>query len=399
MERDLTLLKGEIAPFMEEIIAFRREMHRRPELGREEFETARRITETLDRWGIPWARYGTAVVGLVEGSRPGGCVALRADMDALPLEEESGVDFPSENPGKMHACGHDGHTAILLGTARWFSLNRDRFSGSVKLLFQPDEEGEGGAEPMIEAGVLENPFVDRIFGLHVMPYLSPGQIELRKGALNGSSTALFFTLKGRSGHGAYPESGIDAILIAGHVITALQSVVSRRISPLDSAVVSIGTIAGGRAGNIIAEEVTMRGTMRTADNGQRDRLVGILRELVENTARAHGGEGRLEVKYGYAALINEDAAVDLAARVGETLLGKENIRWKEKPSLGVEDFSFFLQKRPGCFYHLGCGPGGGGDFAPLHSPRFVMNEDCLPLGVALQTGITLTALDELAEEQ
>ncbi len=398
MERDLTLLKGEIAPFLEEIIDLRRQLHRCPELGWEEETTASLITKKLDEWGISWQRHDTAVVGLVEGDAPGGCVGLRADIDALPLEEETGLSFRSGEPGKMHACGHDGHTAILLGTARWLSLHRDRFAGSVKLLFQPAEEADGGAEPMVRQGVLENPRVDRVFGLHVMPYMPPGQIELKKGALNGSSTTIEIKVKGKGGHGAYPESGTDAIMIAGHVITALQSIVSRTVSPLDSAVVSIGTIQGGQAGNIIADEVRMKGTIRTTDNGQRDRILERIRSLVENTARAHGGEGIVEYRYGYVALINEEKSVDLTVRVGEALLGKENINWKEKPSLGVEDFSFFLLERPGCFYHLGCGPDGGGDFEPLHSSRFVLNEKCLSIGIAMQLGISLTALDELKEE-
>lgn len=397
-QNDLSKIEEEVKDGLEEIILLRRELHRKPELGWEEKETADRIAQILEREKIPYARHKTALTALIEGKKPGGCVAFRADMDALPIQETSDLPYSSEREGIMHACGHDAHTAILLGAGLWFARNRNRFSGAVKLLFQPAEETDGGAEPMIGWGALENPRVDRIFGLHVMPYLPPGHVEMKKGVLNGSSTRFTLTVRGKSGHGAYPESGVDAIMIAGHIITAVQSLVSRRVSPLDSAVVSIGTVRGGKAANIIADEVKMEGTMRTVSNRRRDELVKELETIALGTASALGGKAELDYRHGYAALVNADDEVDLASRVARTYLGEAWVHWKEKPSMGAEDFSFFLMEKPGCFYHLGCGPAdvlAGGEFAPLHSGRFLLNEDCLLKGIVMQIGIGLDALEEL----
>ena len=279
------------------LVETRRHLHARPELGRQEFETANFIESTLRELGIRSKRLDTAVVGHVVGTGPGreGCVAFRADIDALPVTEPAGLPFQSLRPGLMHACGHDAHTAILLGVASFFARHRTDFSGTVKLLFQPDEEGEGGADIMVRAGLLEDPHAERVFGLHVQPYLEVGEIETRKGPLNGSSTSLGITVRGSSSHGAYPEKGIDAILLAAHVVLALNELVSRYVSPLDSAVLTIGTINGGSRSNIIAGEVSMKATLRSADDGLRDSLIARARAIVEGIPAAFGGSGSLEV--------------------------------------------------------------------------------------------------------
>ncbi len=393
MESSLILAEAQSIESL--LIETRRHLHARPELGRSEFETADYIEATLQGLGIPTRRLDTAVLGQVAGTGPGrgGCVALRADIDALPVHEPAGLPFQSLKPGLMHACGHDAHTAILLGVATLLSRHRADFSGTVKLLFQPDEEDEGGAELMVKAGLLEEPRAEKVFGLHVQPYLDVGEIETKKGALNGSSTELRIDVAGVGAHGAYPEKGIDAILIAAHLVLALNELVARYVSPLDSAVLTIGSIKGGARPNIIADEVSMKATLRSTDDALRDRLIDRARALVEGIPASFGGRGSLEVKPGYASLVNCDAEVDLVAQVSEAILGPGALRWKDKPSLGVEDFSFFIQDRPGAFYHLGCGSGPKEKRAALHSPDFLLDEACLPLGVALQAAIALKCLE------
>ncbi len=385
-------IKAETLSMRQWLVDIRRDLHRNPEPGLEEFRTAGEIERRLAELGIESTRAGTAVVGLLWGGMEGKTAALRADIDALPVNEETGLDFASVRGGFMHACGHDAHTAILLGAARWFSAHRKSIAGNVKFLFQPAEETSGGAQTMIAQGCLENPRVDAIFGLHVMPYLPVGKIEIKYGALNGCSTTLAITIRGKGGHGAYPESGVDAILIAAAVISALNTLVSRCVSPLDSAVLSIGTIAGGTRSNIIADEVKMSATLRSTDDRVRDLLVDKTRAMVEGISASYGGSACLEVSYGYAALVNHEEGVDMVSAAAQDVLGKDSVVWKEKPSMGVEDFSFFLKERMGAFYHLGCGGGIPGESAPLHSGKFLLEEDCLPLGVAMQVRTVLEFL-------
>ncbi|HRW25042.1 MAG TPA: M20 family metallopeptidase, partial [Spirochaetia bacterium] len=379
--KNLRIDAWDIRPWLVET---RRTLHRRPELGLEEERTADFIEARLEEMGVERERRGTAVVGIVRGARPGRTVALRADIDALPIREETGAEYASEVDGVMHACGHDAHTTILLGAARWFAERRSELAGNVKLLFQPAEETVGGAATMIAEGCLEDPRVDYVLGLHVMPYLPVGRVETRKGALNGSSTDLRVVVRGLGCHAAYPERGVDAVMIAAQVVTALHTLVSRSVSPLESAVLTIGAIQGGTASNVVADEVTMRATLRTASDEVRDLLVDKARAIVEGVPAALGGSGSLGVAYGYAALVNDPDVVDVVAAAAEDILCPGNLEWKERPSMGVEDFSFFCKERPGAFYHLGCGNAGRGISAPLHSSTFDIDEDCLPLGVAMQ---------------
>jgi len=374
------------------LVETRRHIHMNPELGLEERQTADFIQATLSSLGIESERKGTAVVGLVRGKLPGGVVALRADIDALPLDEANEVEYKSRRPGAMHACGHDAHATILLGAARFFAERRDALRGTIKLLFQPAEETVGGAATMISSGCLENPRVDYVLGLHVMPYLPVGVIEAKKGALNGSSCTLRIAVRGKGAHGAYPDLGIDAVLAASSVVVALNSVVSRNVSPLESAVLTVGTIRGGKASNVIADEVRMEATLRSTSPQVRDAMIARIKAIVEGVPASFGGSGELEVEYGYEALINDDASVDVVVRAAEAVLGPGSIRWKEKPSMGVEDFSFFLKERPGAFYHLGCGNEERGIRSPLHSNTFDIDEDCLPLGVAIQAAAALEFL-------
>lgn len=393
-----SLILNEARDMQEWLTATRRRLHQTPEPGDQENATSAFIEEQLHSMGIETLRHGTALLGLIRGGQDGPCVALRADMDGLPVQEPAGCAFASRNPGYMHACGHDAHCAILLGAARWLAGRRQKLSGTVKLFFQPAEETDGGAQNMVDQGWLKAPEVERVYGLHVMPYLPTGYIETRRGSLNGCSTRLEIIINGKGGHAAYPESGIDAILIAGHVITALNCLPARYVSPLDSAVLTIGKINGGSRSNIIAEEVRMSATLRAASDQTRDLMIARAQALVGQISQAHGGEGRIEVTYGYAALVNHDCAVDSIVSVSEAVLGEKKLVWKERPSMGVEDFSFFIRETPGAFYHLGCGGAEPAGNAPLHSPDFKLDEACLAYGVALQVGLVLETIERAGKE-
>lgn len=375
------------------VIGMRRRLHRIPEDGFREFKTQQVIMDALDEIGIPYTTERTWVVGLIEGAYPGETVAIRADMDALPIEEPEGCPFRSEHPGMMHACGHDAHTAIALGAGRLLYGLRDRLHGRVKLLFQPAEETVGGAEPMVAAGVMENPHVDRVYGLHVMPYLPVGQVETRSGTLNASTDTVRLTIRGRSGHGAYPEQGTDAIVCAAQVITALQSIVARNVSPLQSAVLTIGMIEGGTAQNIICDAVHMRGTLRTANAALRTAMKQRIADIAGGVASAMGCTAETEIIPGYAALVNDSAEAARVRRVARALLGAENVLDKEAPSMGGEDFSFFGDCAPGAFYHIGCSRADELPAPPLHSRDFHLDEGCLAIGVMMHAALVLDGQD------
>lgn len=371
------------------IIEKRRALHRVPEPGFAEFKTQKLVMDTLDELGIPYTAERTWVIGLIEGALPGETVALRADMDALPIEEPEGCSFRSAHPGMMHACGHDAHTAMLLGAARTLVAMRDQLPGRVKLLFQPAEETDGGAEPMVAAGAMEHPHVDRVYGLHVQPYLPVGTIETRAGTLNASTDTVRLTVCGRAGHGAYPESGADAIVCAAQIITALQTLISRNLSPLQSAVLSLGTISGGSAGNIICDQVDIEGTLRTANSEIRAMMKRRIEEVASGVAQAMGCTAQAQIIPGYAALVNDPGEARRVSRVGARLLGENHVIDKSAPSMGAEDFSFFSDCAPGAFFHLGCSRPENLPAPPLHSRDFSLDEDCLTIGVMMHVALVL----------
>jgi len=374
------------------LVQTRRTLHRIPEAGDAEFETQGAVCGILEELGIPYEKRRTSVVALVEGKKSGKVIGLRADMDALPVNEPADRAYASRHKGYMHACGHDAHMTIALGTAKYWMEHKNELAGSVKFLFQPAEETTGGAAKMIADGCLENPHVDVVIGLHVMPDVPVGKVELKHGALNGSSDFLGVTIRGKGAHAAYPSTGIDAIMIAAKVVDALHSVVSRYVSPLQEAVLTLGTIQGGTRNNIIADEVRMTGTIRTTNPQVRAEIAERVRAIVANLPVAFGGSGEVEIVAGYAALINHDWVVDLIAEEAKDLLGSDSIIWRDKASMGVEDFSFFVQERPGSFYHLGCGNPRKGITAALHSNAFDIDEGCLPIGVAMQAGLVARLL-------
>lgn len=384
----------EILPWLSEV---RRDFHQNPEIGLEEFRTQEQIIRYLDQMGIPYTKSaGTGVVGLIQGASPGAIVALRGDMDALPILEQNDTSYRSKVEGKMHACGHDAHMTCLLGAARILNDYKQELAGTVKLFFQPAEETVGGALPMIQEGVLENPRVEAVFGLHVSPELEVGRIGVKYGQMNAASDDVHITVYGENGHGAYPHNGKDAIVIAAHVITALQTIVSRNVDPRQSAVLSLGIISGGTATNIIAQEVKLSGTIRTLTKEVRALVKERVREVADLTARSLGGRAEVSFEEGYTSLINDNAMVDLVKATGEELLGAENVQVNELPSLGVEDFAFFAEHVPGAFYHLGVRNEEMGCTFPVHHPRFDLDERSLAVGTAMQACNAMVFLQERA---
>jgi len=400
MENFLKEILQEALAMQDWLTGIRRTLHRIPEPGNEEIKTSQAICAQLDALGIPYTRIGTGVTGLLEGATPGRCIALRADMDALPIEEPQDRPYASQHPGYMHACGHDAHMAIALGTAKLMARHRNEFSGSIKFLFQPAEETTGGAKPMIDAGCLENPHVDFVLGLHVIPELPAGQIEVKPGSFYGASDNLEIKIGGKSSHAAYPEQGIDAIVAASAVVQALQTIVSRSLSALDSAVITIGKIQGGTRSNIIASEVVLTGTIRTLSEHVRTFIKTRVEEVSSRTAAAYGATSEVHIRPSYPVLVNDDAATELVRQTAIEIVGESNVHLRQKPTLGVEDFAYYLRERPGTFWHLGCGkrpsldtdslgPGFAGSAAALHSPDFDIDESCLPIGVALQASTAM----------
>lgn len=378
----------QIAPWLVET---RRALHRVPENGFQEFKTQALLMDQLTAMGIPFETHRTWIVADITGGQPGPTVALRADMDALPVTEPQGCPFRSEHEGWMHACGHDMHMTVQLGAARLLAAMQKDLRGSVRLLFQPAEETVGGAMPMVAAGVMEG--VDAVYGLHVQPYMNVGQLDTRPGCLNGSTDEVNIVIHGIAAHAARPHQGVDAIVCAAQLIMVLQTVVSRSTSPLQNAALSLGMIHGGDARNIVCDRVEIKGTLRAADPVLRAQLKRRIREICDGVAATCGTTVDLEIVNGYAPLINTPAEAERVLRIGRLLLGTENAAFREFPSMGGEDFSFFVEKAPGAFWHLGC---ASAQPAPtLHSRDFVPDERCLPIGVAMQAALVLDRMDML----
>ncbi len=370
-------------------VSLRRALHRIPEPGFREFKTQKLICDALSSLDIPYSAERTWVITDIAGAHPGRVVALRADIDALPVAEPEGCPFRSTHEGWMHACGHDVHTAIQLGAAKILAGLRDGMRGSVRLLFQPAEETEGGAKPMVAAGALENPRVDASYGLHLQPRLPLGTVETRFGTLNASTDDVIVDVFGRGGHAAYPESGVDAIVCAAQVVMALQTLVSRSVSPLQSAVLSFGVVEGGRAANVLCDRVRLKGTLRTADPELRVRMRGRIREMAEGVARAFGAAADVKIIEGYSPLVNHPRETDLVVDTAKALFGPQSVRIKESPSMGGEDFSYFIEHNPGAFYHIGCTPPEKMPAPALHSPLFDPDERCILTGLLMQTALAL----------
>ena len=377
-------IQEKIAGMKDWLVEVRRTIHMNPELGFEEVETSKLVVGWLEKFGLQ-VKTGvatTGVVGLLKGAKGGKTVAIRADMDALPLEEANEVPYRSKVRGKMHACGHDGHVTILLGVARLFSSLRAQMTGNIKWLFQPAEEGGGGGRVMVEEGVLENPKVDAVFGAHLFPDLPMGKVGIHEKEGLAATDRVVITMKGKGGHGAYPHLSRDPILAAGHLITQIHSIVSRSIGPLDSAVITIGKVSGGTAFNIIPDEVELLGTVRSLTAPVREDLKRRLEEVARGVARSFDLDCQVDFQYGYPALVNDPEMSHLVASACGRGIGEENVEFL-KPSMGGEDFAYYLQKVPGSFFRLGCRNEAKGIVHPFHSSRFEMDEDALPFGVEM----------------
>jgi amidohydrolase len=386
-------LKDRAAALAPELLAIRRHLHANPELSFKETQTAAFVTKQLQAMGLaPYTVAGTGVVALIEGQPGGPVVALRADMDALPIQELSDVPYKSLNAGVMHACGHDVHTTCLLGAAKLLTEQRANFKGTVKLLFQPGEELlPGGASLMIADGVLENPKPAQVLGQHVFPRLPVGQIGLRPGRYMASTDELYLRIKGKGGHGAMPESNLDPVLVAAHLIVAAQQIVSRRANPKMPSVLSFGKVIANGATNVIPDEVYIEGTFRTLDEAWRTEAHQHLRQLCEGLAASMGAVCELEIRHGYPCLDNNPAVTARVRTAAEAYLGAENVieldQW-----LAAEDFAYFSQAAPACFYRLGTRAADGRFAASVHTPIFDVDEQALSLGAGLMAWLTLQEL-------
>jgi amidohydrolase len=380
-----------------EIVKIRRFLHMNPELGNREVETARLIATRLQPLGLE-VRTGvakTGVVAVLRGGQPGPAVAVRADMDALPIQETTTLPYKSLNPGVMHACGHDVHSSVVLGTALVLNALKDKVRGTVVFLFQPAEEGapegeEGGADLMVREGALDNPPVGAVFGFHVWPE-SLGTVFFAPGNVTAASDSFTITVKGKSAHGARPQEGVDAVVIAAEIVTALQTIVSRASDPTDPAVLTVGTINGGTRRNIIADRVVLEGTVRTLSETNHKRIRPLMENVVKNITGIYDAGYEFEYKEGNPSVFNNP---ELAAAMTPTLtrlLGKDKVvEWK--PQMIAEDFAFLARKAPGFYFFLGV-KSPGQPAAPLHSPNFSPDERAIPLAVRILAHLVLDALE------
>ena len=376
---------------LEDVVSVRRDLHMHPELGFEEVRTAGIVAERLKALGYEVrTRIGqTGVVGILRTDKPGRTVLLRADMDCLPMEELSSVEFASVERGKMHACGHDGHVAILLGAAEMIAQRRELLFGTIVLCFQPAEEGRGGAKAMIDDGVLDDPHIDRVYGLHLNSLYPVGVVAVRPGPVMASSDSIEITVRGRGGHGAAPHQTVDPILTAANFVTDVQAVVSRGVDPIQPAVVTIGSIHGGTIHNVIPDSVRLLGTVRAFDADVRTQMKPRIEAVLKGCCEGAGASYEYDYIWRYPVTVNDTDEAgyirDLAAR---TLGANRSVLFE--PTMGAEDFSFMLERRPGCFFFLGSQSGPDTAVAH-HNSKFAIDERCLETGVRMMTAIALDA--------
>ncbi|MCL5267838.1 MAG: M20 family metallopeptidase [Bacteroidetes bacterium] len=383
-----------------EIVRLRRHLHQYPELAFEEFDTGKTIASELDKLEIR-VKKGvgkTGLVGILKGNASAGVVALRADMDALPITEESGLGFTSRSSGRMHACGHDAHMAMLVGAAMILSQLKKDVNGTVKFLFQPSEEkNPGGAPAMLKDGALSNPDADVIFGQHVTNELAAGKFGFRPGPIMASADEIYITVMGKGGHGAKPHETVDPVVIAARIVDSLQSVISRMRDPLDPSVLTIGSIHGGTAPNIIPDKVELAATLRTMNEKWRRRAHELITRTASETAKAFGGKCKTEISHGYPVLVNSDQETLLARNALTRLYGKSSAM-TVPPVMGAEDFAYYLQKVPGTFWWIGTGNKKTGATASIHNAKFRIDESSLMYGAAFLAFLTIEYLRQRDRE-
>jgi len=389
-------LTADIAQRRDALVELRRSFHRHPELAWEERETAAAIADHLRRAGLDVTEGvgGTGVVGLLRGTagEGGRTLLVRADIDALPITEVNDLAYRSETPGKMHACGHDGHIAIALTLADLLAARRDQLHGAVKFAFQPAEERMGGAEPMISDGVMRSPDVDAVIGLHIWSPTPVGDVVVQAGPFFASADEIALTVRGRGGHGAMPHLNVDPIVAAAQIVVAVQTLLSREISPFHPAVVTFGTITGGTAFNIVADEVELRGTVRAYDAADRAFLLRRIGEVASGVAASLRAEAQLEVIHGCPACVNDADITELVRRAAEATVGAEHIPSGDQRQSVSDDMALFLEAVPGCYFLVGAGNVEKGITAPHHSARFDIDEDALPIGVEVLARATIDYL-------
>ncbi len=381
--------------YYERIVEIRHRIHMYPELSFQEFETSKLVANELRKVGIEVQEgiAGTGVVGLIRGGKPGKTVLLRADMDALEIEEEADVPYKSKVKGKMHACGHDGHTAGVLGAAMILNDMKDEIKGNIKLVFQPAEESDGGAKPMIDEGIMENPHVDAAIGCHLWGGFKEGEIHVKEGPVMASPDIFDLKIIGKGGHAGIPHLSIDPVLIAAQVICSIQGIVSRRTNPLKPVVISCCSIRGGETYNVIPNEVEVKGTVRTFDNEIRDWIPKAIEEILSTTTESFGGDYEFKYIKRFPPLINNEEMVSLAKESISKLIGKENVFKQEEANMGGEDFAYFAEKVPSVYYFIGITPEGS-DTVVHHHPKFSFDDANL---LILSQSMAQVAIDYLNE--
>ena len=379
-----------VADLHDEITEWRRDLHAHPELQYDVHRTAGSVSERLKSFGCDDVVAGigrTGVVGVIRGRKPGAkVIGMRADMDALPIEEATTVAYKSTVPGKMHACGHDGHTAMLLGAAKYLAETRN-FAGTAVVIFQPAEEGGAGARAMMDDGLFDRFGIEEVFGMHNYPGMPIGQFAIRSGPMMASTDTIGIDLEGVGGHAAWPHFGVDTVLVGAQIVNQLQSIVARNVDPLQAAVISICTFQAGHADNVIPQQAKLRGTARALSPKVRDLLQKRVREVVEGTARAYGAKAELTYTTGYPVLVNEELKTAFAAGVAREVAGNDKVNTDCAPLMGAEDFAFMLQERPGAFIYI-----GNGNSAQLHNPAYDFNDEAIPVGTSYWVRLAETAL-------
>jgi len=382
---ELSQVRLEIRNLQSQLVQWRRRLHQRPELGFKEHLTGEFIAEKLQEWGIEHQTgvAKTGIVAVIDSGKPGPVFGLRADIDALPIYELNDVPYRSLHDGIMHACGHDGHTAIALGVAYYLANHRQNFTGQVKIIFQPAEEGPGGAKPMIEAGALKNPDVEAMVGLHLWNNLPLGSVGVRSGALMAASENFDCTIMGKGGHGAMPHQTIDSIVVGAQIINALQTIVARNIDPINSAVVTVGKFHAGRAHNVIADTARFSGTVRYFNLAYRDYLPQRIEQIIAGVCQSHGATYEYNYNRRYPPVINDEKITSLVRSVAEKVVETPVGVVPECQTMGGEDMSFFLQEVPGCYFFLGSANADKNLAYPHHHPRFDFDESVLAMGVEI----------------